>query len=105
MWIAFYALGHFGYFLLSTAFLIVFAFTMTGWWMQKRSVVEVFDRGVILKKFAARWEEITATERDQYGSLILIKNDSDTASIPRTIQSLEALEAHIREKCCSHWNR
>ena len=99
MMIASYARGHFGYFMLSTAFLIVLAFTMAGWWMQRRNVVEVFDGGLVFRKFTARWDEITAVERDPDGPLRLTKNGRDSAAIPRTLHAIGTLEAHIRERC------
>jgi hypothetical protein len=96
MMLAFYVRGQFGYFLLSTAFLIVFAFTMIGWWMQRRNVVEVFDRGVAFRKFTAAWEDLAAIERGPEGSITLSKRNNDTVTIPKTIHASDSLEAHIR---------
>lgn len=93
-----YVRGHFGYFLLSTAFLVVFVFTMIGWWMQRRNVVEVFDRGLIFRKYTATWAEITAVERDRDDTLRLTKGVRNTLTIPKTIHALDDLEAYIRSR-------
>jgi hypothetical protein len=93
-----YVRGHFGYFLLSTAFLALFIFTMTGWWMQRRNVVEVFDRGLIFRKFVATWDEIAAVGRDRDGTLKLTNKAKDTIAIPKTIHALDDLEAYIRSR-------
>ena len=93
-----YARGHFGYFLLSTAFLVVFIFTIIGWWMQRRNVVEVFDRGLTFKKLLATWDEITAVERLRDGSLSLTKKAKETVTIPKTLHALDELEAYIRTR-------
>jgi hypothetical protein len=93
-----YVRGHFGYFLLSTAFLVVFVFTMIGWWMQRRNVVEVFDRGLTFKQFIAMWTQITAVERDRDGTLRLRKEAKETATIPKTINALDDLEVYIRSR-------
>jgi hypothetical protein len=93
-----YVRGHFGYFLLSTAFLVVFVFTMIGWWMQRRNVVEVFDRGLTFKQFIAMWTQITAVERDRDGTLRLRKEAKETTTIPKTINALDDLEVYIRSR-------
>lgn len=93
-----YARGHFGYFLLSTAFLVVFVFTMIGWWIQKRNAVEVFDRGLTFRRSVTTWGELTGVERDQNGALKLTKGAKDTITIPKTIHALDGLEAYIRSR-------
>ena len=100
MMIAYYARGHYGYFLLSTAFLVVFAFTMAGWWMQRRNVVELYDRGVVIRKFMAKWDDIAAIERKADGHLKLITIEHESALIPRTIYAIDVLETYLRERCC-----
>ena len=93
-----YIRGHFGYFLLSTAFLVLFIFTMTGWWMQRRNAVEVFDRGLIFRKFITTWDEVTAVERDRDGTLKLTSKANGTIAIPKTIHALDDLLAYIRSR-------
>lgn len=93
-----YLRGHFGYFLLSTAFLVVFIFTTIGWWMQRRNVVEVFDRGLAFRKFTAAWDQITEVERSPDGALRLKKNDKAVITIPKALDALDRLEAHIRDR-------
>ena len=99
MMVALYARGHFGYFLLATAFLVVFLFTMAGWWMQRRSVVKLFERGVAFRKFLAQWEDIATVEHEPGGPLRLTTTDHRSASIPRTVQGLGVLEIYIRGRC------
>ena len=99
MMVAFYARAHFGYFLLSTAFLVVFAFTMAGWWMQRRNVVEIFDRGVAFRGLVIEWEDIADIEREPGGPLRLTAAERGTVSIPRTVHAIDALETHIRGRC------
>ena len=93
-----YARGHFGYFVLSTAFLVVFVFTVIGWWMQKRNAVEVFDRGLTFRRFITTWGELMRVERDQNGALKLTKEAKDTITIPKTTHALDDLEAYIRSR-------
>jgi hypothetical protein len=71
---------------------------MIGWWMQRRNVVEVFDRGLTFKQFIAMWTQITAVERDRDGTLRLRKEAKETATIPKTINALDDLEVYIRSR-------
>lgn len=54
----FYIRQHIGYFLLSTAFLVVYVLTMLGWLAQRRNVLKIYEKGFSYKKFAASWDEI-----------------------------------------------
>jgi hypothetical protein len=98
MMLVFYARGELGYFLLSTAFLIVFVFTMIGWWMQRRNIVEVFDRGIVHRKHIARWEDITSVEANADGSILIAHGDRNKVRIPGTIDAIGSLETYIRSR-------
>src|SRR5687767_10204713 len=63
--VIFYIQQSFVYFILSTAFLIVYIFTLIGWVMQKRNVVSVHENGIVYRKFRARWDEIKSVAADQ----------------------------------------
>ena len=91
-----YVRGHFGYFLLSSAFLVVFVFTMIGWWLQRRNVVEAFDRGLIFKRSVLAWDEIADLEVTGEGGLKLTTTDNRTITVPRTLVALDRLEAYVR---------
>lgn len=97
MLIAFYLRQHFGYFLLSTAFLIVFVFTLIGWWLQKRNAVEIFANGLRYNKRKLGWQEITAIENSDR-ELVLIQTDGEKLAIPGTIFALDEIEHYIRRQ-------
>ena len=60
MIVLFYIRQNIGYFILSTAFLVVYVLMMISWVLQKRSVVSIFENGLRYKKFSASWDEIQA---------------------------------------------
>jgi hypothetical protein len=97
MLFAFYLRQHFGYFLLSTAFLIVYIFTMIGWWMQRRNVVKIHSRGISYRKWSAEWNDRTGIERTRSG-LELTDRANDSVTIGNSINGLEGIEAIIRAK-------
>lgn len=55
---------NFLYFFLSTAFLIVYLLTMFGWVFLRKNVLKIYENGLTYRKFAARWSEIEAVERN-----------------------------------------
>ncbi|MBL8181592.1 MAG: hypothetical protein JNL64_08230 [Blastocatellia bacterium] len=69
MMFAFYLLKNIIYFILSSAFLILYVIMMFAWLMQKRSAVELYENGVIVKKRKIAWKEIASISND--GELLL----------------------------------
>ncbi|MEJ7849571.1 MAG: hypothetical protein WKF92_15925 [Pyrinomonadaceae bacterium] len=97
MLIAFYSRRNIGYFMLSSAFLVVYLFTLVSWVMQRRNVVKIFENGIRYKKFESRWDEIkSAVNKETH---IEIQNiNKDTAIIPASIQGFERITKVIRKK-------
>ena len=91
---------HFGYFLLASAFLVVYLFTMFGWWVQKRSVLTIYENGLSYKKFRNRWSDITAAEEtaDAKGSITikLTDNKRRTVTIPPTLDRSDRVVQQVR---------
>jgi len=93
---AFYVRQNFLYFLLASAFLIVYVFTMIGGWMQKRSSVQLYTEGLIYKKTALKWDEITELRRPDDGSLVLSQKDGKQLTLPGSIHDLKEIADYIR---------
>ena len=92
MMFAFYIRQQIGYFLLSTAFLIVYLITMFSIVMQRRRVIEVLERGMLFKGNAVYWDQITAVEDD--GTITVL--DRPPLKIPRSFHEFERLILLIR---------
>jgi hypothetical protein len=54
----FYVRQNIGYFILSTAFLIIYILTMFGWMRHRRSVFAIYEDGFTYKNQTFRWDEI-----------------------------------------------
>jgi hypothetical protein len=57
------------YFLLASAFLIVYLVTMLSWLIQRKNVVQVFEGGFAYRSQQAAWDEIAEVRDD--GSVVL----------------------------------
>lgn len=92
---------NFGYFLLASAFLVVYLFTMFGWWVQKRSVLTIHENGVSYKNLKSTWENIAAVEEsaDAKGAVTMTLTDSKrrSVSIPPTLDRADLALAQIRK--------
>lgn len=102
MLLGFYVRHHFGYFLLATAFLVVYLFTMLGWWMQKRNILKIYENGISYKKFTIRWDEVAgfheeAGEKSSV-SMTLTDQNKRSVTIPSTIDHAEQASALIRSR-------
>lgn len=97
MLLGFYIRLNIGYFLLSTAFLMVYLFAMSGWLMARRQVLTIYERGFTFKKHVCRWEEIDAIEgktenRSNGGAKInfeIRKTDGEKIYLTETICDVE----------------
>lgn len=98
MLLVFYVRQQFLYFILSTAFLVVYIFTMIGWVMQKRNVVSIYEKGITYRKFSARWDEIKTVKSDALLGIALTKLDGETIIIGKSVADLDEIAMVIR-KC------
>ncbi len=100
MMFVFYMRQSIGYFLLATAFLLLYLVTMFSLVMQKRSVVKIFENGITYKKFEGRWDEIETVEDSsgQKPRIEIKKRSGESVVLPTTIQGLDQIAAHIKSK-------
>ena len=96
MLLVFYVRQQFIYFVLSTAFLIVYIFTMIGWVMQKRNVVSIYENGITYRKFVARWEEIKSVNADSKSGIMLARHDGVSTTIAKSVSDLDQIALIIR---------
>ncbi|HMS42844.1 MAG TPA: hypothetical protein PKE69_21625 [Pyrinomonadaceae bacterium] len=102
-----------GFFLLSTAFLIVNIFTMFGLLSARKNVLNVYENGFSYKKFKTRWDEIERIEvkmthrpfkGGKIGYKIIKKNDENIFldesihDINRVIEKIDSELAEMRAK-------
>ncbi|NOT46274.1 MAG: hypothetical protein HOP17_00795 [Acidobacteria bacterium] len=96
MLIVFYIRQNVGYFALSTAFLIVYIFTLVGWVVQKRNAVSIYENGIKYRKFRTTWNEIKAVKADKSG-LEITKNRHEKAIIPSTMLGFESIIQAVKD--------
>lgn len=96
MMFAFYVRQSMLFFLLSTAFLVIYLITMFSWVMQRKANVEVYENGFKYRKNLVLWSEIT----DVSDKGVVAFGNRKTATIPGTINNPEQLLAHIRQRAC-----
>lgn len=93
MMFAFYIRQSVGYFLLASAFLVLYLLTMFSWVMQRKSVVEIYENGFKYKKRTVMWNEILSVD----GNTVVVETGKPVA-IPATIQDVDKLLTLIRQR-------
>jgi hypothetical protein len=102
MLLVFYLRQQFIYFVLSTAFLVVYIFTMIGWVMQKRNVVSIYENGITYRKFAATWDELKSVKSDARSGITLTKSSGESVTIGKSVSDLDAIAVTIKKQLESH---
>jgi uncharacterized membrane protein YobD (UPF0266 family) len=102
MMVGFYIRQSAGYFLLATAFLIVYLIMMFSLFWQRKSIVKIYENGIEFKKFFAEWHEIEAVDfkpdRRGISRLELKRSDGLTATLPDTVVDAEGMKGNIRRR-------
>ena len=96
MLVVFYVRQQIVYFILSTAFLIVYIFTMIGWVMQKRNTVSIYENGIGHRSFTAAWDEIRSVKADSKAGITIVKTNGKSVTIPETIAEVDQIALLIR---------
>ncbi len=94
MMIVFYIRENVLYFLLASAFLVIYIVTLFSWFVQRRSVVKVHENGINYKKRSALWTEIESVDD---GGEISVRNGNPIL-IPKSIYDFANLIDSIRQK-------
>ena len=92
MMLMFYMRESLLYFLLASAFLVVYIITMLSWVIQRKNVVQVFEGGFSYKSKQASWDQVSLVASDGTVSL----NDETKIVISPAIRDFGAVLDSIR---------
>ena len=93
----FYTQQSIGYFVLSTAFLVVYIFTLIGWVMQKRNVVSIYESGIAYRKFTSTWDDIESVTADPKSGITIVKTNGDSITIGKTISDIGRIALVVKQ--------
>lgn len=98
MMFTFYWRQGFVYFLLASAFLLVYIVTLSSWLMQRRNIVKIYENGIEYRKFSCLWEEIETIAPGEPRGLVIKTKSGGKFTIPETIADLDQIIRHVRPK-------
>ncbi len=101
MLLAFYIRAQFGYFMLSSAFLVVYLFTMVGLWLQKRNVLNVYENGLSYRGKTLRWDEIDGYDTEDRGGLAIRSKKGEPLRLPSSLVGLDDVGRSIESNLTS----
>ena len=87
-----------GYFILSSAFFVVYVFTMIGWVMQKRNSVSIFENGITYRKFTSTWDDLISVRADNRSGITMVKNGGESVNIGTSVADLSKIALAIRTR-------
>ncbi|HEY2866120.1 MAG TPA: hypothetical protein VGJ02_03445 [Pyrinomonadaceae bacterium] len=93
MMFAFYIRQSLLYFLLATAFLVVYLVTMFSLFSMKRAAVRMFESGIEYRKYSLSWDEISKVFTDD--GIRLETKYGTTISLPSSLADHDALVRQI----------
>lgn len=96
MMLAYYIRQSLGYFLLATAFLIVYLVMMFSWFSQRKAVVSVFENGIRYKDHSLSWDDIRSVS--ETAPILITPNDGKAFQLPGSIAGPEALASYMRSR-------
>ena len=93
----FYIQQQFMYSVLSTAFLVVYIFTMVSWVFQKRNIVSIYENGIARRKFITTWDEIKSVTAEADSGITIVKSDGESLTIPKTTADIGRIAMLVRQ--------
>ena len=96
MLLAFYIRQELGFLVLSSAFLVLYLFTMVNLLLQKRNTVRIYENGISYKKFTASWSEITRVQADTKTGIMISKNKGEIVTLTPSISGINDIARTIR---------
>jgi len=85
------------YFVLSSAFLVVYIFTMVSWVFQKRNIVSIYENGIARRKFITTWDEIKSVTAEADSGITIVKSDGESLTIPKTTADIGRIAMLVRQ--------
>lgn len=96
MMFGFYYFQNFVYFLLASAFLLVYVVTLSSWLMQRRNLVKIYENGIEFRKHSYLWAEIEAIAAGEPRGLDLKLKQGGKFTIPDNISQLDQIVRAVK---------
>lgn len=96
--VIFYLQQGFVYFLLSTAFLVIYLVTMISWILQRRNIVKLYENGIEYRKYSCFWNEIESLSAGEANTVEVRTKAGGKFTISATISGLDQIVRTIKSK-------
>ncbi len=92
--VAYYVRQELLFFVLASAFLMVYIITLFSWIAQRKTALEIFEKGIAYRKSSAKWDEIAEVRPD---GTIVLKDDKQIA-VSSAIHELDRAVLFLKSK-------
>ena len=94
MMFVYYVRQGFVYFILASAFLVVYLISLVSFVGQRKNVLKVYEHGISFKKLSATWNEIQSVSDEG----IIVLNGDRTIKLPSALHDLDRVIALIHSR-------
>ena len=98
MLLGFYMRAQIGYFILSSAFLIVYLLTMFGWFVLKRQKLEIREKGISYRRIKLFWDEVSAVDQINGKSFYIRSSDGSRLEISDSVADWEKVREIVTQR-------
>jgi len=96
--LGFYLRAQIGYFILSSAFLMVYLLTMVGWFVLKRQKLGIYEKGISYRRTRLLWEEVSAVEQINGKSFFIRGSDGSRLEVSDAVADGEKVREIVALK-------
>jgi hypothetical protein len=98
MLLGFYVREQIGYFILSSAFLVIYILTMVGWLLLKRQKLGIHENGISYRRAKVLWSEISRVEDLDPRSFAVKGSDGTTLTVSDAVTDWRKVREIIAER-------
>lgn len=98
MLFGFYVREQIGYFILSSAFLVVYLMTMVGWLLLKRQRLEIHSNGVSYRRNRILWDEVVGIDGVDGKSFRIRASDGTVIQVSDAVSNWQEVRKILAEK-------
>lgn len=98
MLLGFYIREQIGYFILSSAFLVVYTLTMFGWFVLKKQKLQIHELGISYRRAKILWNEITSIEVLNERSFLIKASDGSALQVSDAVSESGKVREIVRHK-------
>lgn len=98
MLFGFYIREQIGYFILSSAFLVVYLLTMFGWFVLRRQRLRIYEHGISYRRTRVAWKNVSGVDEIDPRAFVLRTSDGATLRVSDAVSDWVKVRGIVRQR-------